>query len=120
MRLRTRPGRAEDGTEPDYRFSLANERTFLAYVRTALALDAGGLAVAHLFDGAGTERLGQAAGAGLIALGVIVAVAGYRRWRVNQRAMRMGQALPRTSVGMVLTAVVGLVSAVAVALVLAA
>lgn len=39
---------AEPGTEPDYRFTLANERTFLAWIRTALALIAGGVAVAQL------------------------------------------------------------------------
>ena len=33
---------ADDGEEPDYRFTLANERTFLAWVRTALGLLAGG------------------------------------------------------------------------------
>lgn len=27
-----------EGRDPDYRFSLANERTFLAWIRTALAL----------------------------------------------------------------------------------
>lgn len=32
-----------EGKEPDYRFTLANERTFLAWVRTGLALLAGGL-----------------------------------------------------------------------------
>ena len=29
--------------EPDYRFTLANERTYLAYLRTSLACYAGGL-----------------------------------------------------------------------------
>ena len=33
----------EEGEEPDYRFTLANERTFLAWLRTALALIAGGV-----------------------------------------------------------------------------
>ncbi|WP_283215114.1 DUF202 domain-containing protein [Pseudofrankia sp. DC12] len=36
------------GTDPDYRFSLANERTFLAWIRTALALLAGGIAVVQI------------------------------------------------------------------------
>ena len=33
------------GTEPDPRFTLANERTFLAWIRTSLALLAGGIAI---------------------------------------------------------------------------
>jgi hypothetical protein len=37
---------AGDEQEPDYRFTFANERTFLAWIRTALALIAGGVAVA--------------------------------------------------------------------------
>ena len=41
---------ADDGDEPDYRFTLANERTFLAWVRTALGLLAGGVAVRQLVD----------------------------------------------------------------------
>ena len=36
------------GHEPDYRFTLANERTFLAWIRTSLGLMAVGLAVAQL------------------------------------------------------------------------
>jgi len=34
--------------EPDYRFTLANERTFLAWQRTALGLLAAAVAVVHL------------------------------------------------------------------------
>ena len=41
---------ADDGDEPDYRFTLANERTFLAWIRTALGLLAGGVAVRQLVD----------------------------------------------------------------------
>jgi putative membrane protein len=39
---------SQDMREPDYRFTLANERTFLAWIRTALALIAGGVAVVQL------------------------------------------------------------------------
>ena len=47
------------GRDPDYRFTLANERTFLAWIRTALALSAGGLASISLLDGfAHAEVLG--------------------------------------------------------------
>ena len=46
--VRTRPQWQEEGSEPDYRFSLANERTFLAWIRTSLALLAGAAAVAFV------------------------------------------------------------------------
>ena len=39
------------GEEPDPRFSLANERTFLAWIRTSIALIAGGLASSQLLQG---------------------------------------------------------------------
>ncbi|WP_031507791.1 YidH family protein, partial [Streptomyces megasporus] len=41
----------DEGQTPDYRFSLANERTFLAWIRTALALVGGGLAVNQFLTG---------------------------------------------------------------------
>jgi len=39
---------SQPGTEPDARFTFANERTFLAWNRTALALIAAGLAIVQL------------------------------------------------------------------------
>lgn len=73
---------------PDYRFLLANERTFLAYLRTALALDGAGLAVDQLVD------LGRGArvtlGVGCALLGLLVAGESYLRWRSNDRAIRTG------------------------------
>lgn len=81
--------------EPDYRFTLANERTFLAWLRTALAL----LAAAVVLDqfGPTTEvpavRTGLAIG--LVALGALAAVGGLLRWRVVDDAMRRGDPLPR-------------------------
>lgn len=79
------------GDDPDYRFTLANERTFLAWVRTALALAAGGLAAIHLLpDALGSEALGIA----LLALGFFTAATSYRRWYRSEVAMRLGQPVP--------------------------
>jgi putative membrane protein len=79
------------GDEPDYRFTLANERTFLAWVRTALALAAGGLAAIGLLpDLPGSETLGLA----LLALSVLMAGSSYRRWALNERSMRLAEPLP--------------------------
>ncbi len=81
------------GGEPDYRFTLANERTFLAWVRTALALTAGGLgAIGLLPDLPGSEVLGL----GLLGLSLLTAAAAYRRWALNERSMRLGTPLPHS------------------------
>jgi len=104
------------GEEPDPRFSLANERTFLAWNRTALALVAGGLAAGQLveFD-SDLARLGVAIPA--IVLGVALAGTSLARWRAVQAALRLGRPLPPTRQHGALTAgvvLVGLVSAVVV------
>jgi putative membrane protein len=92
-----RPGWLNEGQDPDYRFSLANERTFLAWIRTSLALLAGAVAVAQFlppFTMAGSRT----ALAGVLALtGFGVAGTAYRRWARTERAMRNQQSLPHTS-----------------------
>lgn len=104
------------GTDPDVRFSYANERTFLAWNRTALAMVTAGLAVTQLlppFDVPGGRRM---IGLPLIAMGTLVSIASFFQWQRNERAMRLGKPLPR-SVMPVLVASVVAVSAV-IALVL--
>ena len=81
------------GTTPDYRFSLANERTFLAWLRTALALVGGGLAVAQFLPG---HRLRMVIAVSLFALGALVAIRAIDHWARSERAMRLGEALPRS------------------------
>jgi putative membrane protein len=82
----------EVGNEPDPRFSFANERTFLAWARTGLALIGGGLVAAQVLHlGLGGAHLLVAIPA--IALGGLIGVASYRRWEVNERAMRLGKPL---------------------------
>ncbi|MGW4892625.1 YidH family protein [Kitasatospora sp. NPDC004240] len=84
------------GEEPDYRFSLANERTFLAWIRTALGLLAGGIAVDQLTPGVAPAPL-RAALAVVCALGgALLGATAYRRWQRVERAMRLGEPLPRT------------------------
>ena len=93
---RRQPRLREVGTDPDYRFTLANERTFLAWIRTSLALIAAGAAVTSLLPELGTQGPRSALGLGLLLLGMTVAGASYRRWDRAERALRLGTALPPT------------------------
>ncbi len=96
---------ATDDAEPDYRFTLANERTFLAYIRTALALDGAGLAVVQFLTEIGTHHQRRIFGVLLIVSGLLTAILGYRRWARVQAAMRRSAPLPASSNQMVLTAI---------------
>jgi putative membrane protein len=80
-------------TPCDPRFTLANERTFLAWNRTALALIAGGLAAVQLLT-FGVSGSGLMIGLPLIALGSAIAVGGFVRWRASEGALRTGSPLP--------------------------
>jgi putative membrane protein len=82
----------EEGVEPDPRFTLANERTFLAWVRTGLALLAGGVALGVLAP-PGPGGLRFVASVALIVLGVLAPVQGWFSWVRDERAMRRGEPL---------------------------
>lgn len=97
----------EDGTEPDPRFTFANERTFLAWSRTALALVVAGLGIVQLlppFPGVPAGR--HLLGVPLIVLGAVLAVTAYTEWVRNQRALRRGQPLPRSVMPWILAATI--------------
>jgi putative membrane protein len=101
----------EPGEEPDQRFTLANERTYLAWIRTALALIGGGLAAAQLLEfQSDVARLVVALPP--IALGALLALTSYRRWQANQRAMRLGEPLPTGGPPRILAAGIGAVAVV--------
>lgn len=80
----------------DYRFTLANERTFLAWIRTALALIAGGVAVVQLVPALSIPGVRHALGTALTVAGAVLAVLAVRRWRKVQEAMHDGVELPRS------------------------
>jgi putative membrane protein len=103
--------------EPDYRFTLANERTFLAYVRTALALDAAGLAATQFLHPS-KAHLRVAIAIVLVVLGCSVAVLGYRRWADTEQAMRRSLPLPPLRLPIVISVGLVVVSIVALALVI--
>jgi putative membrane protein len=111
---------AEDEREPDYRMSLAAERTFLAYIRTGLALAAAGVAVAGALPDAGAKVLRQAVGFVLVLLGGSVLAFARPRWRAVTAAMRAGRPLPAVRFSAVLSvALTAVIVAAAVVVVLA-
>ena len=88
------PPPEEPDTHPDYRFTLANERTLLAWLRTGLALVAGGVAVATFAPDLGVRWGSSAVALALVLAGLGTATAGYRRWRANEEAIAAGRPLP--------------------------
>jgi putative membrane protein len=111
----------ERGVEPDARFTFANERTFLAWNRTAVALVVAGLAITQLlppFPGIPGGR--HLVGVPLIVLGLVLSLTSYRQWARNQRALRLGQPLPPSNLPRLLTLLVAAVAAIAAVLVLVA
>jgi inner membrane protein YidH len=81
-------------THPDYRFSLANERTLLAWLRTALALVAGGVAMTQFVPELGVPGGGPAVSVGLLVGGLVTALTGHRRYLRNERAIAADEPLP--------------------------
>lgn len=106
----------ESGHPIDVRFSYANERTFLAWNRTALALIATGVAATQLlpkFDVTFGRRL---LGLPLIALGALIALTSYSHWQANERAMRAGKPLVPSRIPIILAIGIGFVAVIAVIL----
>lgn len=108
------------GPGVDYRMSLAAERTYLAYVRTSLALLAAGVAVVGALPDAGHEGLRRGIGVLLVLVGVVVAGSARLRWRQVETAMRRGEPLPRSRVTHVVTTGVVVAAGLALVLVLVA
>ncbi|MCH6170460.1 YidH family protein [Pseudonocardia alaniniphila] len=100
--------------EPDYRFTLANERTFLAWIRSSLSLLAAGIAVVQLVPAFPLPGVRTITGGLLVVLAVLCAANGVLRWQRVEYAMRRDGALPRQrapwvlAVGLVVLALLGL------------
>lgn len=108
-----------EGEDPDYRFTLANERTFLAWVRTALSLLAGAVAVVQLLPPFNIKGARTVLGVLLAVLGVATAIFAYMRWESNERAMRTSRKLTYSVTLPLLSIALGLVGVVVLAFVLA-
>jgi putative membrane protein len=98
--------------EPDYRFTLANERTYLAYLRTALACYAGGLSAVQFLDLGPDRWPARVIGVVLVAAGITTTALAFRRWQTNLTAMRTGGPLPVTRLPLMLGATIAAVGLV--------
>lgn len=107
----------QQSSDVDYRFLLANERTFLAWMRTALALIAGGVALDQFVVVAGARDLVTVLGIFAITLGALVAIMGMIQWRRADKAMRSGGRMNSSTTIMVLGSILVLF-ALAIALLL--
>jgi putative membrane protein len=97
------------GEEPDPRFSLANERTFLAWMRTSMALLAAGVALEAL-DLPIAEGVRLASALVFIVLGLLAPAQAWFGWVATERALRQSRPLPSPRLSVVMavgTAVAG-------------
>jgi putative membrane protein len=90
------PSWRPEGNEPDYRFSLANERAFLAWLRTALSLLASGVLLVQFATRLSPRSVIVGIAVGLTVLATLLCALAYTRWRANEIAMRHGRPLPTT------------------------
>lgn len=105
------------GSEPDPRFTFANERTFLAWIRTGLGFLAAGVALITVSGLVPGRELPTHLAAGvLIVCGVVCGVTALLRWMRNERALRQSRALPSSLTMPVLTAALAVVALIAVVL----
>lgn len=116
--MRRRPEWTQSGSDPDYRFSLANERTFLAWVRTSLAVMAAAVAVVQLVPTHHLHEARRALGILLAVLGVAISASAYTRWAGYEHAMREGRSLPRSPLLVVVSVVLSVVAVIVLAVVI--
>jgi len=107
------------GTEPDPRFTLANERTFLAWIRTSLAMLAGGVAVEAFMSDLLGPGLRKTIAVLLLVLALIIGGGSFFRWLNVERAMRSKTPLPLPLIAPVLAIGGALVAAIMVVFVIA-
>ncbi len=103
-----------EGKEPDPRFTLANERTFLAWTRTSLALLAGGIALEAFPLPALHPTVQSSIALLVISIGMIIALGAAVRWLRVERAMRRVEPLPLPAIVPFLAGVVTLACALTI------
>lgn len=94
------------GKTPDYRFTLANERTFLAWIRTALALMAGAVGIEQFSPQLSSAELRIGISTLLLVAASTMGFMAWQRWRRNEYAMRLESNLPYTRALVILAALI--------------
>ena len=112
------PAWRRTGKTPDYRFSLANERTFLAWVRTALALLAGAVAIDQLAPEIAPTVIRILLCMALAVIGAVLAIVSYLRWAHQEQAMRNDVELPHSWLMLGMTVIVSLAAIIFAVLIL--
>jgi putative membrane protein len=107
----------QQGEPPDPRFTFANERTFLAWIRTSLAMLAGGVGLETLLAEQLPDVPRRILASLLIILGGIVAVTSFTRWLATEAALRLGRPMPPPGLAPVLTAGIAIVALILLGLV---
>jgi putative membrane protein len=100
------------GIEPDPRFTLANERTFLAWIRTSLALLAGGIAIEAFASEIFVPEVRKSVAVLLLILAAVIGSGAFFRWVNVERAMRQQAPLPIPIIAPILAIGGALVAAV--------
>ncbi|MDQ0620142.1 putative membrane protein [Arthrobacter globiformis] len=108
------------GTEPDPRFTLANERTFLAWIRTSLALLAGGIAVEAFTSDVFAEPVRRGLSVLLLLLGMLLSAGSAIRWLRVESSLRSNRPLPLPLIAPLLAAGCAVAAAVVIAVVVLA
>lgn len=106
------------GSDPDPRFSLANERTFLAWTRTALGMIALGVGVATFVSTQQTRGFSMVIAVGLVVLGGVIAAMSWNRWLRVERAMRRGEGVPPSRTAPILAIGIGILAVLAIVVIL--
>ena len=106
------------GEAPDYRFSLANERTFLAWIRTALGFLAAGVGLDQLAPDFATPVIRELLALLLCLFSGGLAMYGYLRWLRNEKAMRLKEDLPYTNSLLIISLILMVVAVIVMGLVL--
>ncbi|MDO8394211.1 MAG: DUF202 domain-containing protein, partial [Dietzia sp.] len=106
-----RPRSLRDGEEPDPRFTLANERTFLAWIRTSLGLMAGAVAMEAFAGDEIPEFIRTPLACVLLVMAALLATVSFRRWLRIESSMRHNDPLPvpQASILLVLGIAIGAV-----------
>ena len=108
------------GSDPDPRFSLANERTFLAWIRTSLGMIALGVGIATFVSTHASHGFSMLVATGLVVLGGVISALSWFRWLRVEQAMRRGHGIPPSRTALYLAIGILVLAILSIAVILTA